>query len=95
VAFCPDWRLPVPTTFLLLLQRADGTVERAGIDDRFWNRWMRIGVGDVNGDGRLDLILGAADAPVGIPSEHLERFKQLQQGKPAVLVLHNVGRTNR
>jgi hypothetical protein len=95
VSFCPDWRLPVPTTFLLLLQRADGTVERAGIDDRFWNRWMRIGAGDVNGDGRVDLILGAADVPVGIPYEHLERYNQLQQGKPAVLVLQNLGPANR
>jgi hypothetical protein len=32
-AFYPDWRAPVPTTLLLLMQRTDGSVERFGIDD--------------------------------------------------------------
>ena len=89
-AFCPDWRAPVPTTFLLLMQRPDGTVERAGLDDRYWNRWLRIATGDADGDGDLDLLLGAAEVEMAIPSEHAARYQQLLKGKASVLLLRNV-----
>ena len=77
-AFYPDWRSPVPTTLLLLMQGSDGTVERAGIDDAYWNRWMRISAGDADGDGDTDLLLGAAQVPLAIPSEQLAHYGNLR-----------------
>lgn len=88
-AFYPDWRPEFPTTFLLLLQRPDGSVERAGIADRLWQRWMRIGVGDADGDGDLDLLLGAAVAQNGVPARHTEQYQKLVSGKSSVLLLRN------
>ena len=89
-AFYPDWRLAVPTTFLLLMQRADGTVERASIEDRYWNRWMRIATGDADGDGDMDILLGAAQVPMAIPAEHMARYEKLLQGKASVMLLRNL-----
>lgn len=89
-SFYPDWRLDVPTTIVILVQRPDGTLDRTGIDDRYWNRWMRISAGDADGDGDTDLLLGAAQVPMAIPSEHLARYGQLLNGKPSVLLLRNL-----
>ncbi|MBM3839311.1 MAG: VCBS repeat-containing protein [Verrucomicrobia bacterium] len=88
-AFYPDWRSTIPTTFLLLMQRTDGTVERAGLEDRYWNRWIRVGAGDADGDGDTDLILGAAQVPMAIPAEHLARYEEFLKEKASVLLLRN------
>jgi hypothetical protein len=89
-AFYPDWRLPVPTTFLLLLRRDDGSVERTGLDDSYWNRWMRIAAGDADGDGDTDILLGAAQVPMAIPAEHMTRYQESLRGKASLLLLRNL-----
>jgi hypothetical protein len=71
------------------MQQADGTAKRETIDDRYWNRWMRITAGDADGDGDTDVLLGAAQVPLAIPSEHEQRYSRLVEGKASVLLLRN------
>lgn len=92
-AFCPDWRDPFPVTFVLLMQQADGTVVREGLNHRYWNRWMRVSAGAAGPDGRTDLILGAAQAKSGVPEEYLDHYHDLIKNKPCVLLLRNVKTT--
>ena len=50
---------------------------------------MRVTTGDAEGDGRTDILLGAAEAPVAIPVEQAAHYQQLLQQKASVLLLRN------
>jgi hypothetical protein len=71
------------------MQQPEGTVQRAGLDYQYWNRWMRIAVGDADGDDDLDLLLGAAEVPLAIPPGHEVRYQQLVQQQASAVLLRN------
>ncbi|MCA9509330.1 MAG: VCBS repeat-containing protein [Myxococcales bacterium] len=99
--FYPDWRAAEPETFQIVENRgraagAEGGAERYLLAPRSlrgeaWNRWMRVAAGDLDGDGRVELFLGAGNVPGGglHPSRprQWEHYRERLARAPAVLVL--------
>ncbi len=51
-------------------------------------RWMTIGVGDLDGDADVDIVLGGAIIPTGMFA-HMDTFDALAESAPSILVLKN------
>jgi hypothetical protein len=51
-------------------------------------RWMTIGVGDLDGDADVDIVLGGAYVPTGMFA-HMDTYRALAETAPSILVLKN------
>ncbi len=100
IAFYPDWELAQPETFTLLENRSERGADTRGTALRFspatlagahWSRWLSLDAGDVDGDGRADVVLGSANLPGGglIPRdrERFAKYRERLREAPPVLLL--------
>ena len=51
-------------------------------------RWLTLDVGDLDGDGDVDVVLGGAYIPTGMFA-YMDEFRELAETGPAVLILKN------
>lgn len=90
VSFFPDWRAKAPETFVLLENRGALRFRPFTLEQARWGRWLALHAGDLTGDGRLDLVLGNAPMPRGVPRELQRRFLEESRKVPSVLILEGL-----
>ncbi len=91
ISFYPDFTLAMPETFTLLLNKGGYEFEPVRIPQAHLGRWLVMDCGDLDGDGRPDVVLG------GGYDEHLSGHRTeiwvqsaSYQYRSAVLILKNI-----
>ena len=87
ISFFPDCRNGAPETFVYLENKGSLQFESSTFKNSERGRWLRIDAGDFDGDGDIDIVLGAlVDMPDQVPIEVKEKWAL----SPSVLVLENM-----
>ena len=88
ISFFPDFGIERRESFTLL--RNDGDLEfSAYTNPELVNgRWMTLGVGDIDGDADVDIVLGGAYVPTGMFA-YMDTYRGLAASAPSILVLEN------
>ncbi|GJG89006.1 hypothetical protein tb265_41870 [Gemmatimonadetes bacterium T265] len=89
IAFYPDYTAPAPLPFVFLHGLGGMRFEARTFPDANRGRWLTMDAGDVNGDGRDDLVLGAF-AAMGAPGDRSGLAARWHRpDAPTVLILEN------
>ena len=91
ISFYPDWAAEHPEGFVYLENAGEFRFVARTFPGSSRGRWLTMDAGDLDGDGRLDLVLGAAYVLKGIPPGALGRFQAEFRRIRPVLVLRGRG----
>lgn len=85
----PDWRAKHPVTFTLFTNEGNGKFTPSTIPLDVSAQYITMDAGDIDKDGDIDLILGAAAWPPNLREPLLSQVTKPLGFMPAVLVLRN------
>jgi hypothetical protein len=88
ISYFPDYAHTPEESFVLLQNNGDLTFEAYTFEDSDRGRWLRMDVGDLDGDGDPDILLGS-NISFGPQGDETDLFKRWVQEAPSVLILEN------
>ena len=92
ISFHPDF-YPEKTENFILLEQTNPLGFAPKTHPATYNgRWLSMDSGDLDKDGDMDIILGAAYSPVGMRANHEEKYLKLVKDGPPVLYLENLSK---
>jgi len=88
ISFYPNFEIDGRESFVYL--QNDGELEFSAYTtaELVNGRWMTIGVGDLDGDADIDIVLGGAYIPTGMFA-YMDTYRALAESAPSILVLKN------
>lgn len=88
ISYFPDYAHTPEESFVLLQNNGDLTFEAYTFEDSYRGRWLRMDVGDMDGDQDPDILLGSNISFV-LQGAQTDLFKRWLQEAPSVLILEN------
>lgn len=89
IAFYPDFRDDEPESFVYLENTGDLDFEAYSSESLNRGRWLTLDVGDIDGDGDVDIALGGGHMQVGMLAD-LGLWREMVENAPSVLILKNI-----
>ncbi len=88
-SFYPDFEAETPEQFVYLEQAGPMDFVPKHHPSAQQGRWMTMDAGDFDQDGDMDIVLGAAYVPLGLPAGTDAVLQDQMENGPALLVLEN------
>jgi len=88
ISFYPDFNVEKRESFVYLQNDGDMEFSAHSNPELVNGRWMTIGVGDLDGDADVDIVLGGAYIPTGMFA-HMDTYRTLAETAPSILILEN------
>ncbi len=92
ISIWPDWELAEPETFVYLENTGNWNFKPYSMESGDWGVWMDVETGDVNADGKPDIVLGLSNfRGLGPPEDWLRRdiMKDRDGKAPTIAFLLN------
>ena len=78
IALFPQWSYDEPESFVYLENQGEFRFEPQSIPTEFFSPWTSIEAADVNGDDKLDIVLGLGNFPELVPPDWLTKHKAME-----------------
>ncbi len=88
ISFYPDFEAANQEVFVFLRNDGDMQFSAFSSPELAVGRWMTMGVGDLDGDADIDIILGGAMIPTGMFA-YMDTYGAMAESAPSILVLKN------